>query len=196
VVDLDGAFAGDCKNTHVISEIVSSVPIPVEVGGGLRSMGQIRSAFVSGVRRVIIGTAAIENPQLVREACKEFPGRIAVGIDAKDGFVATRGWKAVTDKPARDLALEMESLGVNVIVYTDIGRDGMLSGPNIEATKALAESIKIPVIASGGISSLNDIAALCRIASAGVEGAIVGRALYEGKFTLAEAMDVGRRGAA
>jgi phosphoribosylformimino-5-aminoimidazole carboxamide ribotide isomerase len=196
VVDLDGAFAGDRKNAHVISEIVRSVSIPVEVGGGLRSMDQIRSAFASGVRRAVIGTAAVENPHLVREACKEFPEHIAVGIDARDGFVATRGWKALTEVTARDLALEMESLGVSVIIYTDIGRDGMLSGPNVEATKALAESIKIPVIASGGISSLNDIAALCRIASAGVEGVIVGRALYERKFTLAEAIDVGRRGRA
>ena len=194
VVDLDGAFVGVPKNAEAITEIARSVPIPVELGGGLRSMEGIRAAFDSGVRRAIVGTAAIENPDLVREACKEFPNRIAIGVDAKGGMVATRGWKDTTDKPAGELALEMEDLGVSVIIYTDIGRDGMLSGPNIEATQALAESLKIPVIASGGISSLEDIAMLGQIATSGVEGVIIGSALYEHKFTLAEAIDVGRRG--
>lgn len=191
VVDLDGAFSGDQKNESVIGEIAKNVSIPIQLGGGLRSMGQIRDAFKSGISRAIIGTAAIENPELVAEACLEFPDRVAVGIDAKDGLMATRGWKIVTDKPAKELALEMEAMGVSVIIYTDIRQDGTLEGPNIEAIQALAESLTIPLIASGGVSSLSDIVALKRIAFSGVEGVIVGRALYEGKFALAEAVKVG-----
>jgi phosphoribosylformimino-5-aminoimidazole carboxamide ribotide isomerase len=191
LVDLDGAFAGT-QNDRMISAIAESIPIPIQLGGGLRSMDQLCAAFRSGIRRAIIGTAALENPELVKEACAEFPGQIAIGIDAKDGFVATRGWKVITDKPIKELALEMEALGVDIIVYTDIKRDGMLEGPNLEAIQSLSESLTIPVIASGGVSSLEDIVALRKIADSGVEGVIIGRALYEGKFTLAQAIEIGK----
>lgn len=190
LVDLDGAFAGNPQNAQAIEAIAKSLSIPIQLGGGLRSIEQIRAAFKLGIRRAIIGTAALENPKLVPEACLEFPDQIAVGIDARNGFVAIRGWKVISDKLAKELAFEMEDLGVSVIIYTDIKRDGTLEGPNLEAIQSLAGSLTIPVIASGGVSSLEDITAIRQISDSGVEGVIVGRALYEGQFTLAEAMEI------
>lgn len=192
VVDLDGAFSGERRNADAIGEIVDAAGVPVQLGGGLRSMDAIRAAVDVGVERVIIGTAAMEHPELVAEAASELPGRVAVGIDARDGFVATRGWKVVADVQATDLARRMEALGASVVIYTDIRRDGMLAGPNVAATAVLAQSVRIPVIASGGMSSLKDVEVLASLSSAGVEGVIIGRALYAGRFTLGEAMAVAR----
>jgi phosphoribosylformimino-5-aminoimidazole carboxamide ribotide isomerase len=160
----------------------------VQLGGGLRSLEQLDAAFDLGVRRGVIGTAAHDNPGFVRRACRQFEGRIAVGIDARNGFVATRGWKVVSETRAVDFALQMQDDGVELVIYTDIGRDGILEGPNLGAIEQLARSLKIPVIASGGISTLDDLAALRAIESSGVTGVIVGRALYERRFTLAEAI--------
>jgi phosphoribosylformimino-5-aminoimidazole carboxamide ribotide isomerase len=190
VVDLDGAFAGGPQNEGAIRGIVEAVSIPVQLGGGLRSIEQVRAAFDVGVARVVLGTAAHEDSSLVADASALFPGRIAVGIDARDGLVATHGWRVVTDTPATELAERIQTCGASVIVYTDISRDGMMAGPNIEAVRALADALTIPVIASGGISSLADICSLREIV--GVHGVIVGRALYEGRFTLTEALRVAR----
>jgi phosphoribosylformimino-5-aminoimidazole carboxamide ribotide isomerase len=194
IVDLDGAFAGVPRNKEVIRAIVEAIDIPTELGGGIRDMATIEAYLELGVGRVILGTVAKENPVLVREACRLFPRRIVVGIDAKDGFVAVRGWADVTEKSAAELAKEMEGYGVEAIIYTDISRDGMMQGPNIEATRALAESIAIPVVASGGVSSLRDIANLMTIESAGVVGVITGKAIYSGDLDLREAVALTRRG--
>ncbi len=196
VVDLDGAFSGERANETAIRDIVKSAGVPVQLGGGLRTVEAIASAVDAGIERVIVGTAAHERPAIVREAAELVPGRVAVGIDARDGLVATRGWRVVTDVAAVDMARRMEDLGAAVIIYTDIGRDGMLEGPNIGATRALAESLSIPVIASGGVASLTDVEAARDLAEAGVEGVIVGRALYAGQFTLPDAIAVLRGGRA
>lgn len=188
LVDLDGAFAGVPKNRAAIEAIVAAVDIPTELGGGIRDLETIEAYLKLGVDRVILGTVAKENPELVAEACRRFPGQIVVGIDAKNGLVAVRGWAEVTEKKAIDLAREMESFGVTAIIYTDIARDGMMQGPNIEATAALAEAISIPVIASGGVSSLEDIRNLLQIESCGVEGVITGKAIYNGALNLREAV--------
>jgi phosphoribosylformimino-5-aminoimidazole carboxamide ribotide isomerase len=194
IVDLDGAFAGVPRNKEVIRDIVEAIGIPTELGGGIRDMATIEAYLELGVGRVILGTVAKENPALVREACRLFPKCIVVGIDAKDGFVAVHGWADVTGKSAAELAKEMEGYGVEAIIYTDISRDGMMQGPNIEATRALAESIAIPVVASGGVSSLRDIANLMAIESAGVVGVITGKAIYSGGLDLREAVALTRRG--
>ena len=188
IVDLDGAFAGVPKNKSAIEEIVAAIDIPSELGGGIRDMQTIEAYLELGVDRVILGTIAKENPALVEEACKKFPGQIVVGIDAKNGLVAVRGWADVTEKKATEMAREMEGFGVEAIIYTDIARDGMMQGPNIEATRALAESITIPVIASGGLSTLDDIRRLMAIESSGVTGVITGKAIYSGAIDLREAV--------
>lgn len=188
VVDLNGAFEGAPRNLKAIEAIRNAISIPIEVGGGIRDMATIRTLSSIGINRIILGTAAIENPDFVKQACAEFPGKIIVGIDAKDGLVAIKGWAEVTDVRAVDLARSMQDYGIIAVIYTDIKRDGMLSGPNIEATGALARGLRIPVIASGGVSSLKDIQALQSIAHAGVEGVIVGKAIYSGALDLREAI--------
>ncbi len=193
LVDLDGAFAGEPKNRSAIEAIVAAVDIPVELGGGIRDLETVEGYLALGIDRVILGTVAKENPALVDEACRRFPGRIVVGIDARDGLVAVRGWAEVTEKRATDLAREMQDYGVTAIIYTDIARDGMMQGPNLEATKALAEAITIPVIASGGVSSLQDIRKLLTIESAGVTGVITGKAIYSGSLNLREAVELTKR---
>ncbi len=192
VVDLDGAFSGERRNARAIGDIVEATGVPVQLGGGLRSVEAIRAAAEVGVQRVIIGTAAMEQPELVAQAASEFPGRVAVGIDARDGLVATRGWTVVTDVRAADLAKRMEATGASAVIYTDIGRDGMLVGPNVAETAVLAQSLGIPVIASGGVSSLKDVEIFASLSSAGVAGLIIGRALYAGRFTLAQALEAAR----
>ena len=193
IVDLDGAFAGVPKNKAAIEAIVKAVDIPTELGGGIRDLATVEAYLDLGIDRVILGTVAKENPELAAEACRRFPGRIVVGIDARDGLVAVRGWAEVTEKQASELAREMEGVGVAAIIYTDIARDGMLQGPNIEATRALAEAITIPVIASGGVSSLRDIENLLAIESSGVAGVITGKAIYTGALDLREAVALTRQ---
>ena len=188
IVDLDGAFAGVPKNRAAIKAIIDAIDIPSELGGGIRDMQTIEAYLELGIDRVILGTVAKENPALVEEACKKYPGKIVVGIDARDGLVAVRGWADVTEKQATEMAKEMEGYGVEAIIYTDIARDGMMQGPNIEATRALAESISIPVIASGGLSTLDDIRRLMAIESSGVTGVISGKAIYSGAIDLREAV--------
>ncbi|MBW2475520.1 MAG: 1-(5-phosphoribosyl)-5-[(5-phosphoribosylamino)methylideneamino]imidazole-4-carboxamide isomerase [Deltaproteobacteria bacterium] len=188
IVDLDGAFAGVPKNREAIKAIIDAIDIPSELGGGIRDMQTIEAYLELGIDRVILGTVAKENPALVKEACKKYPARIVVGIDARDGLVAVRGWADVTEKQATEMAKEMEGFGVVAIIYTDITRDGMMKGPNIEATRALAESINIPVIASGGLSTLDDIRRLMAIESSGVTGVITGKAIYSGAIDLREAV--------
>lgn len=188
IVDLDGAFAGEPKNRAAIESIVSVLQIPTQLGGGIRDLDTIEAYLGMGVGRVIIGTAAQRNPELVKEACARFPGRIVVGIDAKNGMVAVQGWAEVTDVTAIDLARKFEGFGVAAIVYTDISRDGMMQGPNIEATEVLAKAISIPVIASGGVSTLRDIENLMAVEGAGISGAITGKAIYSGAIDLAEAI--------
>ncbi len=186
VVDLNGAFAGRSVNIAAVQAILAAVDVPVQLGGGLRDMAGIAHWLEAGVRRVILGSAAVKNPELVREACRAFPGRIVVGIDARDGRVATEGWAETGSLTAIDLARRFADTGVAAIVYTDISRDGMLSGVNIPQTVALAQNTPIPVIASGGIGAAADIAA---VAAAGVlEGVIVGRALYDGRVTAQAAL--------
>lgn len=188
IVDLDGAFAGVPQNREAIRAIVDAIDIPSELGGGIRDMQTIEAYLELGIDRVILGTVAKENPALVAEACKKFPGHIVVGIDAMNGLVAVRGWADVTEKLATEMAKEMEGFGVEAIIYTDIARDGMMQGPNIEATRALAEAINIPVIASGGLSTLDDIRRLIAIESSGVTGVITGKAIYSGAIDLREAV--------
>ena len=188
IVDLDGAFAGTPKNKSAIEAIVAAIEIPSELGGGIRDLQTVEAYLDLGINRVILGTIAKEKPELVKEACRLFPGQIVVGIDAKDGLVAVRGWADVTEKKATEMAKEMQNFGVEAIIYTDISRDGMMQGPNIEATKALAESITIPVIASGGLSTLNDIRRLIEIEKSGVTGVITGKAIYSGAIDLRAAV--------
>ena len=190
VVDLDGAFAGRAVNAAAVRAILAAARVPVQLGGGIRDMAMVRAWLEAGVRRVVLGSAAVKTPELVREACRAFPGRIAVGIDARDGFVATEGWAETSSVPALDLARRFEDAGVAALIYTDIGRDGMLTGLNLDQTVALAEGVATPVIASGGVGSVTDLAALREAArrASRIEGVIVGRALYDGRLTLAEAM--------
>lgn len=194
IVDLDGAFAGEPKNRSAIEAIVQSITIPAQLGGGIRDLSTIESYLSLGLSRVIIGTAAQRNPELVREACSSFPGRIVVGIDAKNGMVAVQGWAEMTSITAIELARKFEDCGVAAIVYTDISRDGMLQGPNLEATRLLAESVAIPVIASGGVSSLKDIERLMTIERSGVTAVITGRAIYTGAIRLSEAIALTKNG--
>ncbi len=190
VVDLDGAFAGRAVNAAPVRAILAAASVPVQLGGGIRDMAMVRAWIEAGVQRVVLGSAAVKTPDLVREACHAFPGRIAVGIDARDGLVATEGWAETSSVPALDLARRFEDAGVAALIYTDIGRDGMLTGLNLDQTAALAERVATPVIASGGVGSVADLAALREAArrARGIEGVIVGRALYDGRLTLPEAL--------
>jgi phosphoribosylformimino-5-aminoimidazole carboxamide ribotide isomerase len=187
LVDLNGAFAGEPVNGSVIRAIAEAYPdLPIQVGGGIRDEQTVAAYLEAGVDFAIIGTQAVKEPEFVARACAAFPGHIIVGLDAKDGMVAIDGWATVTDHKVTDMARRFEQDGVSAIVYTDIGRDGMLSGPNVEATAALARAVDIPIIASGGITNIDDIRALCEAAEAGITGAITGRAIYEGTLDLAE----------
>lgn len=188
VVDLDGAKAGKPVNLNAIAAIVRAVSVPVQVGGGLRDRTSISQLLDLGVERVILGTIAVKQPQLVAELCGEFPGKIVVGIDARNGKVATDGWLETSSVSATDLAHQMAQLGAAAIIYTDIHRDGTLSGPNIQALRELAENVAIPVIASGGVSSLTDLLSLLSLEPIGVKSVIVGRALYTGDVSLKEAI--------
>jgi phosphoribosylformimino-5-aminoimidazole carboxamide ribotide isomerase len=190
VVDLNGAFAGRPVNHAAVLAILATATIPVQLGGGIRDLAGIETWLQAGVARVILGSVAVKNPILVHQACKSFPGRIAVGIDARDGFVATEGWSETSTLPAQDLARRFEDAGVSAIIYTDIARDGMLSGLNLEQTVALSNALTTPLIASGGVGSLDDLRAL-RAAAAdapGIEGVIIGRALYDGRVNIASAL--------
>ena len=188
LVDLNGAFEGKPVNADAISEIVRKFPhVPVQIGGGIRSMSTADTYIDVGVSYLIIGTMAIDNPEFVTELCKEFPGKIIVGLDANNGFVATEGWAKQTDVHVKEIAKKFEQDGVSSIIYTDIAKDGMMQGVNIEATSDLALSTSIPVIASGGITNMADIESLLRIEKDGVIGAITGRAIYEGSLNFQEA---------
>jgi phosphoribosylformimino-5-aminoimidazole carboxamide ribotide isomerase len=189
LVDLNGAFAGEPVNGAAVEAILSATDIPAQLGGGIRDLATIEGWITKGIARVILGTVAVENPDLVRDAARAFPGQIAVGIDARGGRVATRGWAEETDVNATDLARSFEDAGVAAIIYTDINRDGAMQGPNVEATAALARAVSIPVIASGGVSSVADLIAL-RDCGAALDGAISGRALYDGAIDLSEALGV------
>jgi phosphoribosylformimino-5-aminoimidazole carboxamide ribotide isomerase len=190
VVDLNGAFAGKPVNGAAVAAIVKAVDVPVQLGGGIRDMETIEFWLDHGVARVILGTVALRNPALVRAACGQFPGKVAVGIDARGGYVAVEGWAETSQVTAHELALKFEDAGVAAIIYTDIDRDGVLSGPNVDATAALAEAISTPVIASGGVASLDDLRVLKARASSGISGVISGRALYDGRIDLAAALAV------
>ncbi len=188
VVDLDGAAAGKPVNGTAIEAILGGVEIPVQMGGGLRDLASIETWLEAGVTRAILGTAALRNPDMVREACRRHPERIAVGIDARDGFVAIEGWTTTSNVRAIELGLRLEDAGVAAIIYTDINRDGAMTGVNIEATVELAWALTTPVIASGGVASLDDLRALKTEAGAGIEGVICGRALYDGRIDVAAAV--------
>ncbi|MCG6862834.1 MAG: 1-(5-phosphoribosyl)-5-[(5-phosphoribosylamino)methylideneamino]imidazole-4-carboxamide isomerase [Chromatiaceae bacterium] len=186
LVDLNGAFAGEPVNGDAIRAIAARYPdLPIQVGGGIRNETTIASYLDIGVSYCIIGTQAVKEPELVARACESFPGHIVVGLDAKAGRVAIKGWAEITEHRVEDLAKRFENDGVAAIVYTDIGRDGMMTGPNVEATRTLAEAISIPVIASGGITNLEDVRALCAVAGSGITAAITGRAIYEGTLDFA-----------
>ena len=188
LVDLDGALAGEGKNVPVIQRILKSVSIPVQLGGGIRNLETIEKLLELGVTRLILGSAAVKNPELVAEACKKYPGHIAVGIDAKNGEVAIEGWGQGSGVAATELAKKMASFGVETIIYTDISRDGMLSGVNVESTAALARACGVPIIASGGVASLDDIRRVKAVESDGVQGCIIGKAIYTGAVDLKEAL--------
>jgi phosphoribosylformimino-5-aminoimidazole carboxamide ribotide isomerase len=195
IVDLNGAFAGKPKNEKAIREIVAALgdEIPIQLGGGIRDLDTIEAYLDDGISYVIIGTAAVKSPGFLHDACGAFPGHIIVGLDAKDGKVATDGWSKMTGHDVIDLGRKFEDYGVEAIVYTDIGRDGMLSGVNVEATQRLADALRIPVIASGGLSSLADVERLCAAAGSGIVGTIAGRAIYDGSLKLTEAQALADR---
>ncbi len=188
VVDLNGAFAGAPVNAEAVRQILQTLSIPVQLGGGIRSMDQIETWFNEGITRVILGTAAVRDPQLVQAAARKFPERIAVGIDARDGMVAIEGWAETSELTAAELARRFEDAGVAAIIYTDIDRDGVLTGLNLDATLALARDVSIPVIASGGLAGLDDIKRLVESKYTRLEGAIAGRALYDGSLKAVEAL--------
>ncbi|HUG59665.1 MAG TPA: 1-(5-phosphoribosyl)-5-[(5-phosphoribosylamino)methylideneamino]imidazole-4-carboxamide isomerase [Candidimonas sp.] len=192
LVDLNGAVAGKPKNQAAIKSIIAAVggDIPVQIGGGIRDLDTIERYLDAGISYVIIGTAAVKDPGFLHDACSAFPGSIIVGLDARDGKVATDGWSKLTRHDVLDLARKFEDYGCEAIIYTDIGRDGMLSGVNIEATVKLAQHVRIPIIASGGVTDLRDIEALCAVEDEGVEGAILGRSLYEGTLDFAAAQEM------
>jgi phosphoribosylformimino-5-aminoimidazole carboxamide ribotide isomerase len=190
VVDLDGAFAGHAVNANAVAKIVETFPGHVQVGGGIRTMAAVEGWFDRGVARIVIGTAALKDPQLVRDAAKAFPGGVVVGVDARDGFVATEGWADVSDVSVLDMARRFEDAGVAALLFTDVGRDGLLTGCNVEATVDLARAQTLPVIASGGVKNIGDIRMLSLFAKDGVEGVITGRALYDGRLDLATALTV------
>ena len=193
VVDLDGAFAGKPMNAQAVESMLKVVKFPVQLGGGIRDLATVEAWLSKGIRRVIIGTAAVRNPQLVKDAAKKFPGRVAVGLDARDGMVAVEGWAEASTVTALDIAQRFEDAGVAAIIFTDIARDGMLQGLNLDATIALADKISIPVIASGGFASIDDVKALLTPRAKKLEGAISGRALYDGRVDPAEALTLIRK---
>jgi len=190
VVDLDGAFAGKPVNGRAVNSILGAAKIPVQLGGGIRDLATVERWLERGIARVVLGTLALRAPEIAREACAKFPRRIAIGIDAKAGRVAVEGWAEASDMEAGDLARRFEDSGAAAIVYTDIDRDGTMAGLNVEGTAELARGLSIPVIASGGVASIEDIKALKRAEDAGIEGVIVGRALYDGRLDLKEALGV------
>jgi phosphoribosylformimino-5-aminoimidazole carboxamide ribotide isomerase len=190
VVDLDGAFAGKPMNARAVEEILKSIRLPIQLGGGIREMRTIEGWLGKGVARVIIGTAAVRDPELVRQAARRHPGRIAVGIDARDGMVAVEGWAQSSLMTAADLGRRFEDVGVSAVIYTDILRDGVLKGLNVEATLALAEALTVPVIASGGLASIEDVRRLLEPDCHRLAGAITGRALYDGRLDPAEALQL------
>jgi len=192
IVDLDGAFAGKPVNATAVERILKAISIPVQLGGGIRDMATVQGWLGKGVTRVIIGTAAVRDPAFVKQAAKEFPGRVAVGLDARDGKVAVEGWAQVSELTVLDIARRFEDAGVAAIVYTDVARDGMLKGLNLDATVALAEAVSIPVIASGGLASIADVQAMLEPRARKLAGAIAGRALYDGRLDPAEALELVR----
>ena len=192
IVDLDGAVSGTGVNTKVIRQICKSLSIPVQVGGGIRTLEAVERLFFSGVSRAILGTVAYRDPTVVAAACQRFPGKITVGIDARDGRVAVQGWTENTALEAIDLAKQCAGMGVSEIVYTDISRDGTEQGVNIDATLALAQSVSLPIVASGGVASIRDIQRLAQFEAKGIKGVIVGKALYTGAVALAEAIMIGK----
>ncbi len=190
LVDLDGAFEGEPVNADVIEEITAAYPgLPIQIGGGIRTVDTVEAYLAAGVSYVIIGTQAVKKPEFVTELCAEFPGNVIIGIDARDGMVAVQGWAEDSDHGAEALARRFEDQGVSAIVYTDIGRDGMMQGVNVEATKSLAKSVNIPVIASGGVTDMEDIKKLNKVKDSGIEGVIIGRALYERTISLVIAQE-------
>jgi phosphoribosylformimino-5-aminoimidazole carboxamide ribotide isomerase len=194
VVDLDGAFAGKPANAAAVRAILAAIPgHRVQLGGGIRDMATVEAWLAAGLTRVILGSAALKDPDFARAACRAFPGQVAVGIDAKGGMVATEGWADVSTVSAVDLARRFEDAGAAAVIYTDIDRDGMLGGVNLEATLALAHAVRLPVIASGGVASLADVAALAKLGGDGIEGVIIGRALYDGRVNPAEALALAAR---
>lgn len=190
IVDLNGAFAGEPVNGAAVDAILSTISMPAQLGGGIRDMATIEMWLAKGISRVILGTVAVKDPDLVIQACKKFPGKIAVGIDAKDGYVAVEGWAEVSELSAIELAKKFENAGVAAVIYTDIARDGILAGLNLPATVELAKAVSIPVIASGGLASMDDIHALTQPENALLAGAITGRALYDGRLNPQEALRV------
>jgi phosphoribosylformimino-5-aminoimidazole carboxamide ribotide isomerase len=188
IVDLDGAFAGKPQNAQAVEAILKVVKMPVQLGGGIRDMATLEAWLEKGIARVIIGTAAVRDPAFVKEAAKKYPGRVAVGLDARDGKVAVEGWAETSTVTALEIAQRFEDAGVAAIIFTDIARDGLLKGLNLDATIALADSISIPVIASGGLASIDDVKALLTPRASRLEGAISGRALYDGRIDPAEAL--------
>jgi len=188
VVDLDGAFAGTPRNAFAIDRILETVVLPVQLGGGIRDMATVESWLAKGVNRVIIGTAAVRDPAFVKEAARRFPGGVAVGLDARDGRVAVQGWAETSDLSVLDIARRFEDAGVAAIIYTDIARDGLLKGLNLDATIALADAVAVPVIASGGLASIDDVSALLEPRAKKLAGAIAGRALYDGRLDPADAL--------
>jgi phosphoribosylformimino-5-aminoimidazole carboxamide ribotide isomerase len=190
VVDLNGAFAGRPLNAPAVAAIVAAAKVPIQLGGGIRDIATIEAWLKAGIARVILGTVAVKTPELVRQACRLFPGRIAVGIDARAGRVATEGWAETSDLAAEDLARRFVDAGVAAIIHTDIDRDGLLGGANVAASAALARAVPIPVIVSGGVSSLDDIRAVKAAAASGLAGVIAGRAIYDGRLDIAAAIAV------
>ena len=193
VVDLDGSFAGRAENRHAVTAIVAAFPGHVQLGGGIRTRQAVAGWFAAGVARIVMGTAALKDPEFVKDMAREYPGGIVVAVDAKDGMVATEGWAELSDVPVADLARRFEDAGVAALLFTDIGRDGLLKGCNIEATVDLARRVAIPVIASGGVRGLDDIRVLALHADDGIEGVITGRALFEGRLDLATALAMAAR---
>ncbi len=192
LVDLDGAFSGTPQQLSVVAQVAQSIKIPVQLGGGLRSLAALEQAFASGIERAILGTAAIEDEGLLREAASRYPGRVILGIDAKNGRVAVRGWAADTDLLASDLAIRSADLPLAAIIYTDIERDGMLTGPNVDALRRMAQAARHPIIASGGVATLDDLTRLAKLDPTCIVAALVGKALYEGRFSLKDAIAAAR----
>jgi len=188
LVDLDGAFSGRPQHLSVVAQVAGAVKVPVQLGGGLRTLAELEQAFGSGIERAVLGTAAIEDPEFLAQACRRFPGRMVLGLDAKEGKVAVRGWGADTGIDATEVAARWAKLPLAAIIYTDIARDGMLAGPNLEALRRMARATPHPVIASGGIATLDDVKRLAVLEPSRIIGALIGKALYEGRFTLKEAI--------